>query len=101
MNGDTLTLRQQIQNEVSAPDILSVFETVFGNDVRFRIIVVLSNREGAGLREIARNVGLSHKNLAKYLDTLTKKGIVENYQISIRNKVYKLAPKYHYLRFFF
>ena len=92
--------RQQMQSEISAPELLSLFEVVFRNDIRFRIMVILSNREGACLREIARNAGISHKNLSKYLETLTQKGIVETYPIGIRNKVYKLAPKYSYLRYF-
>ena len=68
--------------------------------MRFRIMVILSNREGACLREIARNAGISHKNLSKYLDILTQKGVVEVYPIGVRNKVYKLSPKYSYLRYF-
>ena len=92
--------RQQMQSEISAPELLSLFEVVFRNDIRFRIMVILSNREGACLREIARNAGISHKNLSKYLETLTQKGIVETYPIGMRNKVYKLATKYSYLRYF-
>ncbi len=94
-------IRPQTQPEVSATDLLSLFEVVFRNDVRFRIIVILSNREAACLREIARNAGISHKNLVKYLETLTQKGIVETYPVGIRNRVYKLASKYGYLRSFF
>jgi predicted transcriptional regulator len=94
-------IRQQLPSEVSASELLSMFEAVFRNDVRFRVIVILSNREAACLREIARNAGISHKNLVKYLDTLTHKGIVETYPVGIRSKVYKLASKYDYLRFFF
>ena len=93
--------RPQIQQpDVSAPELLSLFESVFRNDVRFRVMVILSNREGACLREIARNVGISHKNLSKYLDILTQKGVVEVYPIGTRNRVYKLASKYSYLRSF-
>ena len=92
--------RQQMQSEISAPELLSLFEVVFRNDIRFRIMVILSNREGACLREIARNAGISHKNLSKYLEILTQKGIVEAYPIGVRNKVYKLASKYNYLRCF-
>jgi predicted transcriptional regulator len=89
-----------MQSGVSAPDILSLFETVFAGDVRFRIIVILSNREGAGLREIARNAGISHKNLAKYLELLMQKGVIESYPIGVRNRVYRLSTKYDYLRWF-
>ncbi len=93
--------RQSIQPEVNASDLLSLFETVFRNDVRFRILVILSNRQAACLREIARNAGISHKNLVKYLETLTAKGIVETYPVGIRNRVYRLADKYNYMRTFF
>jgi predicted transcriptional regulator len=92
--------RQEARPDISAPELLSLFEVVFRNDIRFRIMVILSNREGACLREIARNAGISHKNLSKYLDVLTQKGIVEAYPIGMRNKVYKLASKYSYLRYF-
>jgi len=92
--------RQQVENDISAPDVLSFFETVFRNDIRFKIIVLLSNREGALLREIARNTGISHKNLSKYLDALTQKGILDVYPVGMRNRVYKLAPKYSYLKQF-
>jgi len=94
-------VRQQTQPEVTASNLLSLFEVIFKNDVRFRIIVILSNREAAGLREIARNAGISHKNLAKYLDTLIQKGIVETYPVGVRNRAYRLATKYSYLRYFF
>ena len=92
--------RQNMQPEVGAPEILSLFESIFRTDVRFRIIVILSNREAACLREIARNAGISHKNLAKYLEILGQKGIVEAYPVGIRNKVYRLTPKYGFLRQF-
>jgi len=91
---------QQIQPESNASELLALFETVFRNDVRFRVIVILSNREGACLREIARNAGISHKNLTKYLEMLMQKGVVEAYPIGIRYRAYRLANKYKYLRFF-
>ena len=89
-----------LENEVSAPDILSFFETVFGNDVRFRIIYILSKREGAGLREIARNASISHKNLSNYLEVLMQKGIVESHTIGFRDQIYRLSTKYNFLRWF-
>src|SRR3990170_4513075 len=92
-----LSPRQETQPEVSVQDLLSLFEGIFRDDIRFRIILILSKREGACLREIARNAGISHKNLSKYLETLTQKGIVEAYPIGIRKNVYKLSNKYDYL----
>ncbi len=91
---------QQSQSEADASELLSLFENVFRNDVRFRIIVILSNREGACLREIARNAGISHKNLTKYLEMLMQKGVVEAYPIGVRYRAYRLASKYSYLGFF-
>ena len=96
-----LSHTQQIQQpQVTAPEVLSFFEIIFRNDIRFRIIMILSNREGAGLREIARNAGISHKNLLKYMDALAEKRIVEVYPVGIKNKVYRLSTKYDYMRHF-
>ena len=92
------TRNEQLAIEESGLEILSLFETIFKTDVRFKIIVTLSNREGAGLREIARNVGISHKNLTKYLETLEQKEILQTYPIGVRNKAYKLSPKYEFVR---
>jgi len=96
-----LSHTQKIQQpQVTAPEVLSFFETIFRNDIRFRIIIILSNREGAGLREIARNAGITHKNLLKYMETLAEKQIVDVYPVGIKNKVYKLSTKYDYMRHF-
>ena len=92
--------REHMPPDANASELLSLFEVVFRNDVRFRIMVILSNREGACLREIARNAGISHKNLTKYLEMLMQKGVVEAYPIGVRYRAYKLASKYNYLRYF-
>jgi predicted transcriptional regulator len=100
-DGMDLSQAQQTQQpQVTAPEVLSFFETIFRNDIRFRIIMILSNREGAGLREIARNAGISHKNLLKYLEILAEKRIIEVYPVGIKNKVYKLSTKYDYMRYY-
>ena len=93
-------LERQKNAELSGTEMFAFFEIVFKTDIRFKIIVELSNREAACLREISRNVGISHKNLAKYLETLEQKGVVETYPVGVRNKVYRLAPKYSYVRQF-
>ena len=90
--------RQKELEEVSNEDLLKFFLTIFQTDVRFRIVATLSSREGAGLREIARHVGISHKNLAKYLQDLEEKGVLETYPIGVRNRVYRLAPKYGFVK---
>ena len=95
---DEPSSQQRLQSGINAPDVLAFFETIFRNDVRLKIVVILSNREGACLREIARNAGISHKNLAKYLEVLSQKGVVESYPVGARNIVYKLSNRYDYLR---
>ena len=98
INGVPIQQQPPLKFDVGTPEIMELFETLFRNDIKFRILSVLSNREGACLREIARNVGISHKNLVKYLDTLSQKGIVEVYPVGIRYKVYRLSPKYDFVR---
>ena len=78
--------------------VFMFFRQVFAEDVRFKIIDVLASREGANLREIARNVGISHKNVSRYLEVLVKKGIIEVYPVGIGMRVYKLSSKYDLLR---
>jgi predicted transcriptional regulator len=43
------------------------------------------------LRKISRNVGLNHKNLAKYLDLLLSKGIVEVVYEEKNIRLYRLS----------
>jgi len=98
---ESLAQQQPMQQPaINAPEILAFFQTIFRGDVRFRVIVVLSKREGACLSEISRKVGMSRKNLAKYLDTMIQSGIVEAYSVGMRDNVYRLATKYSYLRQF-
>jgi DNA-binding transcriptional ArsR family regulator len=78
--------------------VFRFFEIVFKDDVRFKIITILLHREGACLRELARNVGMSHKNLAKYLEVLVGKGVVDLIPVGIRDKIYRLNPNYVFLR---
>jgi DNA-binding transcriptional ArsR family regulator len=99
LKDESIRQEQTIRN-IGAPEVLAFFETVFKNDVRLRIICILSSREGACLREIARNAGISHKNLTKYLDALLQKGVIESYPVGPRNKVYRLSTKYNFLRDF-
>lgn len=87
-------------SEASVLDVVTLFRTVFRNDVRFKILTCLANREGANLREIARNVSLSHKNLAKYLKKLMQEGVVEAFPVGLRSRVYRLNAKYDFLREF-
>jgi predicted transcriptional regulator len=86
------------QNDERIVYVFMFFRLIFAEDVRFKIIDVLAKREGANLREIARCVGISHKNLARYLDCLIKKGVIDAYPVGLGMKVYRLSPKYDLLR---
>jgi len=83
---------------VSSSEVLEVFDRLFGDTVRFKVVEMLSKREGAGQREIARSVGITHKNLAKYLDELMEKGIIEAFPAGPTVRVYRLARRYSFLR---
>lgn len=91
---------ERVRVEERALDVFAVFELIFREDVRFKIIRTLSNREAANLRQIARCVGISHKNLSKYLEKLMQKGVVEAYSVGVRMRIYRLASKYDFLKDF-
>lgn len=71
---------------------------VFDQDIKFRIIIALAKREALTLRELARNVGISPKNLYKYLAELNDKGIITYIEVSPRIKVYTLSRDYEWLK---
>lgn len=76
----------------------SLTKLLLRNDINFRIVVALSQREGLGLRELARTVGMSPKNLYKYLEELSEKNIVRSFHVSPRMKIYTLGDEYGFLR---
>ena len=76
----------------------SLAKLLLRDDISFKIIVALSQREGLGLRELARSVGISPKNLYKYLEELTAKNVVRSFQVSPRMKIYALREEYAFLR---
>jgi len=78
--------------------LVEFLKQTYKDNVKFRIIVELCKIEGASLRELARKVGISHSNLAKHLDFLVEKGVVEYFYASPRVKVYRLSKKYQKLR---
>lgn len=84
-----------------AEEIFQVFKLVFCEDVRFRILKALSLREAVGLRELARLVGIHHKNLRKYLEDLIGKGVVVAFNVNPVVKAYRLSEEYDFLRKFF
>ncbi|GBF09366.1 hypothetical protein apy_10910 [Aeropyrum pernix] len=51
---------------------------MYQNDAKIRILLYLADLERpASIRKIARNVGMSHKNVIKHLDELKNVGLVE------------------------
>ena len=78
--------------------VYQFFERIFKENVQFKVIQILSRREGACLRELARNVGMSHKNLAKYLQILVEKGVIDSVPVGLRDRIYKLNANYSFLR---
>jgi DNA-binding HxlR family transcriptional regulator len=81
--------------------LFKLFSSVYCEDVKFRILEALSVREGTSLRQLARVVGIHHKNLSKYLEELSRKGVVESFEINPRMWVYRLSRECEFLREFF
>lgn len=81
--------------------LFHAFRVIFEDDTYFKIIESLAEREGANLRETAREVGLSHKNLSKYLVELTRKGVIDSFPAGRRIKIYRLSDDYAFLKFYF
>jgi len=50
--------------------LFKLFSHLYCEDIKFMILEALSVREGASMRELARIVGIHHKNLSKYLEEL-------------------------------
>lgn len=74
-------------------EILSIGAAVFGEDVKYSIIKFLCSRKAASVREIARNVGMSHKNLLKYLDFLERRGVVSVVYSGPNIRLYSLSER--------
>jgi len=91
---------QQPRVEEQILNVLTFFETVFRTDVTIKILKVLSNREGVCLREIARKSDTTPKNLVKYMETLTKEGVITIYSDGKKANVYTISTKYSFLRDF-
>ncbi len=74
-------------------EFMGVYVSIFGDDVRYSIIKFLCTRRSASGREIARNVGMSHKNVAKYLEDMTKKGVLEVSYEGHNIRLYVISPR--------
>jgi len=83
---------------MSVSDVFDALRMVFDEDIRLRIIAMLAEREEASLRELARSLGVAHKSLARYLDELTEKGIVETFEPEAARRAYRIAGQHAYLK---
>jgi len=93
-----LEINELKSSEIS--DLSRLCKTIFGDDMRFLTLKFLCNRDCASIREIAKNVGMSHKNLVKYLDFLVNKGALEVVYSSSNIRLYKLSQKASILKKF-
>jgi predicted transcriptional regulator len=78
--------------------ILDVVRIIWGEDINYSILKFLCSTEVASIRETARHVGMSHKNLIKYLDSLVKKDIIEVSYSSSNIRLYKISQRAGILR---
>ncbi|MCS7141122.1 MAG: ArsR family transcriptional regulator [Candidatus Nitrosocaldus sp.] len=78
-----------------------IFSTIYSEDVVFNILAYLCKKKQGSTREIARYVGISHKNLAKYLEILVEKGMVEIAYDKPNLRVYRLRDDISILKRFF
>ena len=74
-------------------ELNDLFQNVFGDDIRFAILKFLCGKKAASVREISRGVGMSHKNVLKYLDYLASKEVVEIAYQTPHVKLYRLARR--------
>lgn len=80
---DTLSERER--------ELFNIFRNVFGTDIKFLVILYLCKVEVASIRNIAKHVNISHKNLAHHLDYLESKGVVEIVYNARNLKLYRLS----------
>jgi len=74
-------------------ELNEVFQSVFGDDIKFAILKFLCGKKAASVREIARGVGMSHKNVLKYLEFLASKDVVEIAYQTPHVKLYRLSRR--------
>jgi len=86
-----LTVSEQKDSEIT--ELCKLYAILFKDDMKYMILKFLSSKDVASIREIAKNVGMSHKNLAKYLDFLVNKGFLEVVYSGPNIKLYKLSQK--------
>jgi predicted transcriptional regulator len=83
---------------LSFEKLFELVRRVWGGDVKFQIVRVLCEREGCSLREVARLVGMHPSSVAKHLEELCERGVVEFFKPNLNTKVFRLAREYEVLR---
>ncbi|MCS7373832.1 MAG: winged helix-turn-helix transcriptional regulator [archaeon GB-1845-036] len=78
--------------------ILELFNKIFRNEVKYKVVVELSSVNGCGLRELARRVGVSHSSLKRHLENLESRGVLTTYYVNPKVKVYALDEHFKNLR---
>ena len=92
------TLETSLKSLAKSVDVFQIFSQIYSEDVKFRTILFLCKNNAASIRQIARHVGISHKNLAAYLDYLESKGIAKVLYNKPNMKLYGLSDKASLLR---
>jgi len=82
-----------MSESVAAESVFKIFSEIYGGDVKFLALMYLCNNGAASIREIARYVGISHKNLSLHLDYLASKGAVEVVYSKPNLKLYRASAK--------
>ncbi len=78
-----------------AEEFLSLVFFLLKDNNNVKILIYLSKQEEpCSLRKIARNVGLNHKNTAKYLNNLVELGLVEVVYSAPNITLYKFSEKF-------
>ena len=86
-----LTVNELKDSEIA--ELCKLYAILFKDDIKYMILKFLSSKDVASIREISRNVGMSHKNLAKYLDFLVRNDALEVVYSSPTIKLYKLSQR--------
>jgi DNA-binding transcriptional ArsR family regulator len=101
MKSEAVLSREFSIDDNTSYQVFNFFRSIYREDVRYKIIHALSKKELATLRGLARQVGLSHKNLRKYLNQLIENGIVESYPVGVRMRIYRLSKQCDLIKEFF
>ncbi|ACB39920.1 winged helix-turn-helix domain-containing protein [Pyrobaculum neutrophilum] len=78
--------------------LINFMARIYGDDVKWRIIMELRRGYGYTLRELARRVGVTPKSLYKYLDELKQKGIVEIHKAGAQVTIVVLSSQHSWLK---